>query len=238
MKTLINFCLLIIIILIANESWSKPLPQSLKRFAKSDPLNPCDANAIRSFKLESPGAYCPSPTADEHAFSVFGAGFSAGAYVFKENTQPLLVEYNDGTIKMRFQVVNKTDATKEYIIDFIGSDKTIGNPSGGFTPATNTCSGTNTTDWTFYNTFLMTITGEGSNSGQFAMVMSPQGNQHTFQIGTGANMWQANFGAGLWFDDATPISPATFNGDIQVKLVPYECCIPKICTPYLVQKSK
>jgi hypothetical protein len=217
---------------------AKPLPHRKQKFSTvADPLDPCAANVLRSYTVKSPGTLCSNPNLQDIMFQIDGFGVTAGLYHLKGGTSPVLVEYTDGSVKMQLSVVLREDETKEYFIDLIGMDKSYGSPTGGFTPAQNYCINTNPSDWTFYNSFIMMVTGVNGNAGQFHSFLSPQNNQHTVQIGRGANIWQPNLGSGLWFDNANTQGEATIVGDLQVELEVFQCC-KKACVPMAIAKNK
>lgn len=200
----------------------------------------CDANIQRSYYISSPTFLCSSPNTESFLFSIEGKEVSEGYYVLKPNTTPILIEYINGTFSLELITVMKNDITKEYLIQISGSEKSIGKPNDGFTPAQNYCASMDNSNWTFYNNFKLTITGKQANNGQLFTFDSPQNNQHTFQIGLGANIWQPTLGSGLWFDNANKQLDkiATIKGDLQMNLTPIECCEKNICVPFVVIKNK
>jgi hypothetical protein len=201
-------------------------------------IDPCAAGVIRSYKISTPTFLCSDPNVNGFMFAIEGQEVSVGYYVLKSNTNPILVEYNDGTFRMEIEVVMKSDITKEYLIEMSGSAKSINNPELGLTPAINNCANTNSDGWIFYNRFTLKLTGKNANAEQTFEFSSPQVNGHTFQIGPGANTWQPTLGSGLWFDNAnTQGGTATIKGDLQISLTPYECCTNSICVPFVVIKN-
>jgi hypothetical protein len=226
-----------IFILIAYQGFAKPYAFSRKEIQNE--LDPCAANVLRSYIISTPTFLCSDPNINGFMFSLEGQGFGPDYYVIKTTSKPpLLVEYNDGTFRLEIEVVMKSDVSKEYLIEIVGSAKTINNPQMGFTPATNYCANYDTTNWVFYNNFKITLTGKNGLDGQVIIFQSPQVNKHTFQIGKGANTWQASLGSGLWFDNAnTQGGTATLKGDLQIALTPYECCKHGICVPFAISKN-
>jgi hypothetical protein len=218
---------------------AKPLPNRKQRFSTiGDPLDPCAANVLRSYTVKSPGTLCSNPNLQDIMFQIDGAGVTAGFYHLKAGSSPLFVEYKDGTMKMQLNVVLREDESKEYFIDLTGMDKSFDAPTGvGFTPALNYCAATNSIGWTFYNTFVMMVTGVNGNAGQFHSFLSPQNNKHTVQLGNGGNIWQPTLGSGLWFDNANTQGEASIVGDMQVELEPYQCC-KKSCLPIEIAKNR
>ncbi len=225
--------------MIALATIAKPLPNLKKRFTIPAALEPCGANVLRSYIVKSPGTLCSNPNLQDIMFQVDGVGVTNGFYHLKVGSSPLLVEYKDGTMKLQINVVLREDESKEYFVDIAASDKSFNAPtSAGFTPALNSCAATNSIGWTFYNSFLMTVTGLNGNAGQVAMFTSPQNNKHTVQLGLGANIWQSTLGSGLWFDNANTEGEATIVGDLQVELEPYQCCPTKVCVPIDIAKNR
>jgi hypothetical protein len=201
-------------------------------------IDPCATDVLKAYRVSSPPFLCSDPNINGFVFSVEGQGVSTGYYMMKANRNPLLIEYNNGTFHLELEVVMKTDITKEYLIEIDGDSKSINNPAFGLTPAQNYCSSTNTEGWIFYNRFTLKLSGKNANIGQLFIFESPQSNTHTFQIGQGANTWQATLGSGLWFDNAnTQGGTATIKGDLQIALTPYECCHKSICVPYIITKK-
>lgn len=202
-------------------------------------LDPCAANVLRSYQVNSPPFLCSDTNINGFMFSVEGQEVSTGYYIIKPNTNPFLVEYDDGTFRLEISVIMKSDVSKEYLIQMEGSSKSLNNPTAGFTPALNYCASVNSDGWIFYNQFILKLEGKNANSGQYFEFSSPQANKHTFQIGQGANTWQSTLGSGLWFDNANINGGvATIKGDLQISLTPYECCKPNICVPFVVNKTK
>lgn len=202
-------------------------------------LEACAANVLKSYNISSPSFLCSEPNTNGYLFSIEGQGVSAGYYILKPGSNPLLVEYNDGTFRLQLDAIMQSDISKEYLIEMEGSAKTMGNPQAGFTPAMNSCAGVNTSEWIFYNNFTMTLTGLQDNAGQSFTFLSPQDNKHTFQIGYGANIWQPTLGSGLWFDNANTVGgTATIKGDLQMTLSPTQCCKTNNCVPFIIAKNK
>jgi hypothetical protein len=227
------------LILIAFTTIAKPSPPHLKKMMLADPINLCATNVQKGYTLKAPNMLCSDSNTQEVMFEIDGVGVTTGQYLLKAGSTPLLAEYNDGSMKMQLNLVLTTDLTKEYFIEIIGTDKSVGSPTGaGFTAALNNCGTTNANGWTFYNTFTMTVTGLDGNAGQVHTFTNPQNNKHTIQIGNGANTWQQTLGSGLWFDNANSQGgTATIVGDMQVELTPFSCCSPK-CIPFEIIKKE
>lgn len=196
---------------------------------------------LKSYKISSPGQLCSEPNTEEFMFSIEGDGVTTGFYILKPNSYAQLDEYLDGTMRLELTVVLKADVSKEYLIVMEGSNKTIGYLPTGFTPATNYCASITIDNWSFYNTFLMRITGQNGNTGQNLTFQSPQANMHTVQVGMGANTWQSSMGSGLWFDNAnTNNGNITIRGDLQMALTPIlltHNCPENICIPFAIAKT-
>lgn len=211
-------------------------------FAKNQEVPaPKHIGVLKSYKITSPGQLCSDPNTEEFMFSIEGDGVTAGFYILKPNSFAQLDEYSDGSVRIELTVVLKSDVSKEYHILLEGSNKTIGFLPVGFTPATNYCASVTIDNWSFYNTFLMTVTGQNGNAGQNLTFQSPQANMHTVQVGMGANTWQSSMGSGLWFDNAnTNNGNITIRGDLQMELTPIlltNNCAENICVPFAIAKT-
>jgi hypothetical protein len=140
-----------------TNSAETPLTNSKKNTRNIDP---CTENVLKNYRISSPNFLCSDPNTNGFIFSIEGQGVSTGYYNIKPNTNPLLVEYINGSFRLEIEVFMKSDSTKEYLIQIEGNSKSIDNPELGLTPAQNYCSSMNTAGWVFYNRFMLKLTGK------------------------------------------------------------------------------
>ncbi len=210
-----------------ETSWVSVDVTSCTSSCNTTPINPCASTVSNAYNIIDPGVFCPGVTnwvQDQHVFSLNNTSAS-GPYLIKPGTTPYLVRNSDGTVRLLLEVVKSTgaavpnvgyDNTRGFIVEVVGSNLTQNTPSGSYTPATENCAGTNTTNWSFYNTFTLNACGTGNNSSINFQVVNPnQAYNHPFQLGNGASTWNNSFSGGVWFNNGS------ISGDLQFRLSNY-----------------
>jgi hypothetical protein len=148
-------------------------------------------------------------------------------YVFKPGTAPIFQEFDNGTAHLSARMVRQGNSNDEWQLelDFIGKTTLLPFMS----PHSHDCQPYSASGWVYYpvTTGTMTgVSGTGAAGGviQFTYLQSNGTPYPAFQIGTGANTVNLNFGASAWVryivvqqpsNSAFAVNPATQQADFE-----------------------
>jgi hypothetical protein len=109
-------------------------------------------------------------------------------------------EYADGTATLHAKIQRKDNSAKQFLVDVTFSGRVspgdANYPPSGSPKLMGSCP-KDVPAWRYYKSFSGTFTGLGAYSGA-VYSLSPRG--PAFQMGLGANLFNARFGAASWFE--------------------------------------
>jgi len=162
----------------------------------------CDHDGIPDACDVEVASYCARNLSDDGCATVITrvawiANLSEPNFLLVEGGE--FREYSDGTASFHAKVQRKDSATKQFLIDMTFTGRVApgdpGYPPTGSPKLMNSCT-KEIPSWRYYKSFSGTFTGLGAYWGA-VYSLSPRG--PAFQMGMGANLFNAHFGGASWF---------------------------------------